>query len=83
MIQTFQSVLPLLAPMHDEIAFMCERMIRTLNEVCATKPSGTCKFCGTPTSDQVAGDFICMNCDSEAGACCHESGTSECSPSAV
>jgi adenosylmethionine-8-amino-7-oxononanoate aminotransferase len=66
-------IVPPLIISQEEITFMCERIVRTLDEVCAVQPSGFCKFCGTPTSEQVAGDFICINCYSEAGACCHKS----------
>ncbi|CAA6689797.1 Adenosylmethionine-8-amino-7-oxononanoate aminotransferase (EC [Lentimonas sp. CC19] len=69
-------IVPPLIISKDEITFMCERIVQTLNEVCAAKPNGSCKFCGTSTADQIAGDFICLNCYSEAGACCH--GESEC-----
>lgn len=48
----------------------------TIHEIRAAKPNGSCKFCSTPTADQIAGDFICLNCYSEAGACCQ--GESEC-----
>jgi len=29
-----------------------------------------CQYCGRPTSEQIAGDPICLDCYSTQGACC-------------
>jgi adenosylmethionine-8-amino-7-oxononanoate aminotransferase len=67
-------IVPPLIISNVEIDFMCERIVRTLDQVCAVSASGPCKFCGAPTTEQIAGEFICLSCYAESGACCHESG---------
>jgi adenosylmethionine---8-amino-7-oxononanoate aminotransferase len=68
-------IVPPLIISNEEIDFMCERIIQTLDQV--LQLSGPCKFCGIPTTEQIAGDFICLNCYAESGSCCHEQCESE------
>jgi adenosylmethionine-8-amino-7-oxononanoate aminotransferase len=68
-------IVPPLIISNEEIDFLCQRIVRTLDEVLASgQPvSGPCKLCGSPTTEQIAGEFICLNCYAESGSCCHES----------
>lgn len=62
-------IVPPLIISDSELEFLCQRICRTLDEVCAVvKPS--CKFCGCPTNESIAGEYICLDCYSLQGACC-------------
>lgn len=62
-------IVPPLIISQEEIHFLCERLIRTLDEVLG-RAEGPCTFCGIPTTEKMAGDFMCLNCYSTQGACC-------------
>ncbi len=61
-------IVPPLIISNEEIDFLCARILKTLDEVLSC--SGPCKFCGTPTRERCADEFICQSCYAEAGACC-------------
>lgn len=64
-------IVPPLVISNEEIDFMCERIVKTLDQV--LKVRGPCKFCSSPTTEHISGDFICLNCYAESGSCCHGS----------
>ncbi|WP_269522918.1 adenosylmethionine--8-amino-7-oxononanoate transaminase [Coraliomargarita parva] len=64
-------IVPPLVISEEEIDFMCDRILRTLDEVLGEPPRAIpCKFCGSPTLNQVAGEAVCDPCYVERGACC-------------
>jgi adenosylmethionine-8-amino-7-oxononanoate aminotransferase len=62
-------IVPPLIISDSELEFLCQRIQRTLDEVCSSIKQ-PCKFCKSPTSETVAGDAICLDCYSLQGACC-------------
>lgn len=62
-------IVPPLIISNQEIDFLCQQLIKTLDEVLTTEEE-PCKFCGTPTTSRMDSAPICLDCFSTQGACC-------------
>lgn len=62
-------IVPPLIIQPQEIEFLCEQLILTLNQHFKAS-SGHCTRCGQTTDSKIAEEFICLDCYGEAGSCC-------------
>ncbi|ADE53788.1 adenosylmethionine--8-amino-7-oxononanoate transaminase [Coraliomargarita akajimensis] len=55
-----------------ELDFLVARIRETLDEVLSAPLTGPCQYCTLPTTEIIAGEFVCPQCSIERSSCCQE-----------